>query len=340
MSALTSIKSTPWQAALMQAITNPEELLDLLDLDKNLLPAAKQAAALFPLMVTRGFVARMEKGNVQDPLLQQVLPLGSECETIPGYTLDPLQEKKANPLPGLLHKYHGRVLLTFVGRCAINCRFCFRRDFPYAENNPGNAGWDKALDYIAQDNTIHEVILSGGDPLIASDKSLTLLTDKLAQIPHVKRLRIHSRIPIVLPERVTPEFLDWIANLQQKLIMVVHCNHPQEIDVAVKHAIALLKQANVVLLNQSLLLKGINDRVEILTRLSESLFDIGIQPYYLHVLDKVQGTAHFDLPYTAAQHLYWELLKHLPGYLVPKLACEQPGAPSKTLLAPLEFCTA
>lgn len=329
-----------WQASLMNAITDPQELLTLLELDMNLLPAAIKAAGLFPLIVPRSFVARMQRGNPNDPLLRQVLPLEAETHEVPGYSTDPLQETKFNPLPGLLHKYHGRVLITFVGTCGINCRFCFRRHFPYGNNNPGTAGWDKIIEYIARDSSIQEVILSGGDPLVATDKMLQNFTDKLNSVPHIKRLRLHSRMPIVLPERITPSFIEWISSLKQKPILVVHCNHPQELSPEVTAAMDLLQKARVVLLNQTLLLKGINDHVDILAELNESLFAAGIQPYYLHVLDKVQGTAHYDLSLTTAQQLYTALLSRQSGYLVPKLACEQPGAPAKTLLSPLEFYTA
>jgi EF-P beta-lysylation protein EpmB len=332
MTTLNSGKSSIWQTALIQAITDPEELFSLLDLDNRQLAAAKSAAKLFPLQVPHSFVARMQKGNLNDPLLRQILPLGAELIETPGYSKDPLEEARFNPVPGLLHKYQGRVLLTIVGVCGVNCRFCFRRHFPYMENNPGSEGWDRALNYIAQDSSITEVILSGGDPLVVSDKVLQTFSEKLNHIPHIKRLRIHSRMPIVLPERISPEFLQWVSQLQQKLVLVTHCNHPQEINDAVRNAMLALDNAGVVLLNQSVLLKGINDDVGILIALSEKLFAAGIQPYYLHVLDKAQATAHFDLPLTDAQRLHWEMGQQLSGYLVPKLVCEQPGAPAKISL--------
>jgi EF-P beta-lysylation protein EpmB len=322
-----------WQTALSHAITDPAELLHLLELDNDLLAAAQSAAKLFPLKVPHSFIARMEKGNQNDPLLRQILPLGAEHEETPGYSRDPLQETRFNPVPGLLHKYKGRVLLTLVGICGVNCRFCFRRHFPYNENNPGTEGWDRALNYIAQDPTIDEVILSGGDPLVANDKTLHAFTEKLNHIPHIKRLRIHSRMPIVLPERISPQFIDWIANIQQKPILITHCNHPQEINDSVRGAMRALTAAGVVLLNQSVLLKGVNDNVETLAALSESLFAAGVMPYYLHALDKVQGSAHFDLSRTDAQNLHWELCQHLSGYLVPSLVCEEPGAPAKVSLS-------
>ena len=322
-------KEKGWEKALQEAITNPEELWDLLELDPNLLPAAKTAAQLFPLKVPRSFIERIKKGDALDPLLHQILPLHAEHAVVRGYTRDPLQEADVNPVPGLLHKYQGRVLLTFVGACGINCRYCFRRHFPYADNNPGTQGWDKALAYIANDPTIHEVILSGGDPLVANDKSLTIFSDKLATIPHVKRLRIHSRMPIVLPERITSEFITWISQLKQKPVLVTHCNHAQEINQSVAHAMQQLTNAGVVLFNQAVLLKSVNDNADALVELSEALFDVGIQPYYLHILDKVEGAAHFDLPTTIAQQLHSEITLRLSGYLVPKLVYESAGSPSK-----------
>lgn len=325
-------KNNDWQQALIDAITDPKELLQQLELDNELLPAAIKASAAFPLKVTRSFLARMQKGNAHDPLLLQVLPLGSELEQKPGYSRDPLDEKTFNKIPGLLHKYQGRVLLTLTGSCGINCRFCFRRHFAYEENNPGSAGWLKAMDYIAQDDSITEVILSGGDPLVAIDQTFKFFSERLSLIPHVKRLRIHSRMPIVLPQRVTDEWLSAVLSSSYKTILVVHCNHPNEINSEVLAAMTKLADAGVLLLNQSVLLKGINDEVNTLVALSEALFASGIQPYYLHLLDKVEGAAHFDVFYTKAKELHKEMSERLPGYLLPRLVCEQPGAKAKILV--------
>lgn len=325
-----NLNKTDWQTALMNAVTEPKELLELLQLDEDLLDAANKAAKLFPLKVPRSFIARMEKKNLNDPLLKQVLPIGAELINTAGFSADPLQEAKFNPVPGLLHKYHGRVLLTFIATCAINCRYCFRREFPYKKNNPGSAGWNDALNYIARDASINEVILSGGDPLASSDNHLKIFVEKLALIPHVTRLRIHSRMPVVLPERITLELIEAITATRLKTVMVIHCNHPQEINDAVKQAMRRLSTAGMLLLNQSVLLKGINDHVDTLISLSESLFAAGVQPYYLHVLDKVRGTAHFDLHRRTAIKLYHAIRHRLPGYLVPKLVAEEPGALSKS----------
>jgi len=332
-------KNKSWQHALTNAITEPSELIKLLELDEALIPKAHLAAITFPLKVPRGFVARMKKGDVNDPLLQQVLPLAAELETHAGYETDPLREKQFNPIPGLLHKYPSRVLLTPIGACGINCRYCFRRHFAYEDNNPGSAGWEKAIDYIAKDPAISEVILSGGDPLVANDSTLASLTQKLIHIPHIKRLRIHTRMLIVLPERITEELITAITHPTIKTILVTHCNHPQEINSEVVLAAQKLKKAGVILLNQTVLLKGINDHVDILAALSEALFSADILPYYLHILDKVQGAAHFDLALQTARTLHQGLIERLSGYLVPKLVCEQPGAPAKVSMTGLEFCT-
>jgi EF-P beta-lysylation protein EpmB len=318
-----------WQTALQTAITDPQELFQLLDLDKKLLPAAYEAVKLFPLKVPRSLVARMQKRNINDPILRQVLPLDAETKEQEGYTKDPLQEKKFNAIPGLLHKYHGRVLLTLAGICGINCRYCFRRHFPYAENNPGTAGWNQALEYIAADPSIIEVILSGGDPLIVNDHLLAEFSQKLAKIPHITRLRIHSRMPIVLPERITSQFIRWCHTSRFKIILVNHCNHPQELNDDVAHAMEALRNVGVTVLNQTVLLKGVNDNAHVLIELSEALFASRILPYYLHMLDKVQGAAHFDVKPQIARDLHWQMTQQLPGFLVPKLVCEYPGAPAK-----------
>ncbi len=320
---------TPWQTALINAVTDPRELLELLELDLVWLDQAKAAATLFQLKVPREFISRMQKGNINDPLLRQVLPLGDEFKRVEGFEKDPLQEKTINPVPGLLHRYHGRVLLTLTGNCGINCRFCFRRHFPYAKNNPGTAGWQLALDYIARDETITEVILSGGDPLVLGDSLLHEFTKALSTIPHLKRLRIHSRLPIVLPERITPELVTLLTCTRLHSVMVVHCNHPQEITHTVIQAIKNLTIASIPVLNQAVLLKGINDNADTLVALSEALFSTGILPYYLHVLDKVEGCAHFDVTRETAQHLHWQVTQRLPGYLVPKLVRTQTGASAK-----------
>lgn len=324
---------TTWQKALGDLVTDPRELFELLDLDHGYLADAIAATKLFPLRLPRQFIDRMEPGNISDPLLQQVLPLKAEFIQKPHFTTDPLQESQHNPLPGLLHKYHGRVLLTIAGSCAINCRYCFRRTFNYDQNSPGMNGWDRIIDYIKARTEINEVIYSGGDPLIANDNYLSRLTKKLGQIPHLKRLRIHSRLPIVIPERICDDFVAWFASSRLQPILVIHCNHPNEINKSVIEKMQQLKQCGVVLLNQSVLLKGINDDAETLIALSERLFAANVMPYYLHLLDRVSGTTHFEVSEQKAKYLLLQITTKLPGYLVPKLVREEAAASAKSLIA-------
>jgi EF-P beta-lysylation protein EpmB len=317
---------------LARAITEPAELLAAVGLGEEWLPAAQAAARLFPLRVPRGFVARMRHGDPRDPLLRQVLPLAEECLTAEGFGADPVGDLAAMAAPGVLHKYRGRVLLTVTGACAVHCRYCFRRHFPYADANPAADRWRAALDYIAGDDSITEVILSGGDPLSLSDRRVAELVRQLEAIPQLRRLRLHTRLPVVLPERVNDELLAWLGDTRLKTVIVVHANHAQEIDDSVRTALAGLKSANAELLNQSVLLRGVNDSVEALADLSEALFEAGTLPYYLHLLDKVQGAAHFEVDETAARRLMQELQARLPGYLAPRLVREVPGGPGKLAL--------
>ena len=321
-----------WQLLLKQVISDPVELFKQLAIDPRLLPAAQRVVKLFPLRVPAGFVARMQKGNPYDPLLQQVLPLAAEEIATSGFSRDPLKEQFAKPLPGLLHKYSGRVLLTLTGACAVNCRYCFRRHFPYTENIPGGKAWQSILAYIGADPSVIEVILSGGDPLLASDKYLKKCLEDLAAISHLKILRIHSRLPIVLPERITTDFLDSLTATRLQAVMVTHSNHANELDDSVRAAMDRLRERKISLLNQAVLLKGVNDTVEALSHLSYRLFACGILPYYLHVLDKVQGAAHFAVDEQQAKQLWIALRETLPGYLVPRLVYEQAGAKSKLAL--------
>ena len=323
-----------WQQALADVIRQPEELFTLLQLDKTPLPAALVASQDFPLRVPRCFVARMKPGCVNDPLLKQVLPLGTELEYQPGFTDDPLDERDSNPIPGLIHKYHGRVLLIVSGGCAINCRYCFRRHFPYSDNNPSRAERQQMLDYLRTDSTITEIILSGGDPLAASDQLLAELVNDIAAIPHITTLRVHSRMPIVIPQRINESCLQWLTGTRLNVVMVVHCNHANEINQSVRNTLTRLKLAGITVLNQAVLLAGVNDEAKSLNALSESLFAAGALPYYLHVLDRVKGAAHFQVSEHRGQQLINELLAHLPGYLVPKLVKEVAGASSKIPIPP------
>lgn len=318
-----------WQRELARAISDPAELLRELELDPALLPAARLAAARFPLRAPRGFVARMRKGDPHDPLLRQVLPLAAELAPAPGFVTDPVGDGAAQAAPGVLHKYHGRALLIVTGACAVHCRYCFRREFPYAEAHAGVGQWRSALAYLAGDASIREVILSGGDPLSLSDQRLGLLLAELDRVPHLKRLRIHSRQPIVLPERVDDGLLDLFARTRLQPVLVVHANHPREIDDTVRAALARLANAGVTLLNQSVLLRGVNDAAATLAELSEVLFAGRVLPYYLHLLDRVCGAAHFEVNESEASAIMEQLRQRLPGYLVPRLVREQPGQPAK-----------
>lgn len=329
------IHSISWQSELSGAITDLASLLEytgnradkITDLDSDTLS--------FPLRVPRPYADRIVAGDPQDPLLRQVLPLALENQSVPGYISDPLEEAASNITPGIIHKYHGRVLLILTGACAINCRYCFRREFPYNENQNSMAEWQQALDYIRQDNSITEVIFSGGDPLLNSDKKLQQLTVAIADIPHVKRLRIHTRLPVVIPKRVNDELLNWLIKTRLHTVMVIHSNHANEIDIHVEKALQRLRNQGIILLNQSVLLKGVNDDLLSLAQLNERLFEAGVLPYYLHLLDKVQGAAHFDIDENQASQLIGKLTSRLPGYLVPKLVREIPGKPAKTPVLPL-----
>lgn len=332
--SLPSRQPPDWQRALNEAVTDPAELLEIVGLGPEWLEAALAAARKFPLKVPRGFVARMRRSDPHDPLLLQVLPLAAELHEAPGYGLDPVGDLAARSGPGVLHKYRGRALLVTTGACAVHCRYCFRRHFPYDEENASRGGFAPALDALRADASIAEVILSGGDPLTLGERRLTGLLDGLGTIRHVRRIRLHTRLPIVLPERIDRAFLDaWRAVPLQKVV-VVHANHAREIDASVRQAIAALRATDTTVLNQAVLLRGINDDVSVLADLSEALFAAGALPYYLHLLDRVAGAAHFDTPEHAARRLVADLAAHLPGYLVPRLVREEPGAPAKTVLPP------
>ena len=323
-------RTVHWKNALASAIRDPAELLAVLDLPRALLPEAREAARTFPLLVPRGYVALMAKGDPHDPLLQQVLPLGRELETKPGFSADPVGDQTSSASPGVLHKYEGRVLLLATGGCAINCRYCFRRHYPYQRSGAGH--WQEALAHTAADETIKEVILSGGDPLLLDDGRLAQLAARLAAIPHVQRLRIHSRLPVVLPERVDAARIDWRGGTRLQPVVVMHVNHPNEIGAEGAAAIGRLRAAGIPLFNQSVLLRGVNDDADVLCHLSEVLFDLGAIPYYLHLLDRVAGAAHFEVPGAEADELFDAMRRRLPGYLVPRLVREAAGEPYKLLV--------
>lgn len=313
------------------SFSDPISLLKYLELPLENFAEDIKARQLFPMRVPRPFAARMKKGDPFDPLFKQVFTCRSEFETKQGFSTDPLQEQDNNQ-PGILHKYQNRLLLLVRGGCAVNCRYCFRRHFPYSDNHLNKSQWQQALDYIAANPQLDEVIYSGGDPLMAKDDFLTWLTKQIEAISHIKRLRIHTRLPVVIPSRITTELIEWFSQSRLKPILVLHVNHANEIDDALAKSMQKLKQAGVTLLNQAVLLKGINDTVEQQISLNEGLFEMGVMPYYLHVLDKVKGAEHFDLPDSKAKELIRELIKRQPGYLIPKLVKEIGGQPGKTPL--------
>ena len=334
--ALTIIESDQpekWQQILSDLITDPKELLQILELDPAAYPGSQQALTQFPLKAPRPFVARMGKGNWQDPLLLQVLPTRAEELTAPDLVPDPLGEKQVNPVSGLLHKYAGRVLLTTVPHCAIHCRYCFRRHFAYGENTPSRGEWVQVVDYIRRDSSIAEVILSGGDPLAASDRYLDWLISQISAIPHVTTLRLHTRLPVVIPQRVTSGLLQVLRPGRLKLVLVLHCNHANELDDEVAASLNAIANNGVLLLNQSVLLKDVNDNLPALVNLSKALFQQHVLPYYLHLPDKVAGTAHFQVSRQQGRRLIRQMQQQLPGYLVPHLVREQAGAAAKIRLA-------
>ena len=271
----------------------------------------------------------MRHGDPDDPLLRQVLPLDDEDRPVPGFGLDAVGDLAARGGAGVLHKYEGRALLVATGSCAVHCRYCFRRHFPYGEETAAAGQWRESLDYLAADPSITEVLLSGGDPLSLSTAKLAEFTDGLARLPHVRRLRLHTRLPVVLPERVDAELLAWLSRLPQKVVVVIHANHANEIDAPVAAAVAALRGTGALVLNQAVLLRGVNDSVAALADLSERLFEAGVLPYYLHLLDRVAGSAHFEVPADEARQLHEALSAGLPGYLVPRLVREVAGAPAK-----------
>jgi EF-P beta-lysylation protein EpmB len=318
-----------WQQQLAEAFTDIKKLCAYLNLSVEQLPVSQDAAGTFALKVPRSFAEAIEKGNPGDPLLRQVLPVRDEMRAFPGYSDNPVGDLEAAQEAGVLHKYHGRVLLINTGSCAINCRYCFRRSFPYADLQLGKEKEIAALRYIRENPDITEVILSGGDPLLLNDDRLQRLFRQIAGIAHVKRIRIHSRLPIVLPARITRGLLDVLSQSAKPVVLVVHCNHPNELTGRVAEACCLLKQRGIVLLNQSVLLRGVNDNAADLAALSERLFDCGVMPYYLHLLDKVSGAGHFEVGEAEALALIRQMQTALPGYLVPKLVKEIAGADSK-----------
>jgi len=325
---LSSPVAADWRELWRDAITDATELLQAVGLADRvgLLPAGN---AGFALRVPRGFVARMRHGDAHDPLLLQVLPQLAETDTAPGFVMDAVGDLAARESQGVLHKYHGRALLIASGSCAINCRYCFRRHFPYGEEIAATGQWRQAIEHLQSDPSITELILSGGDPLALATAKLDDLTRALAGLPQVIRLRIHTRLPIVLPERIDAAFCRWLAELPLQKVVVLHANHANEFDASVDAACRALREAGATLLNQSVLLRGVNDDAAALVALSERMFAAGVLPYYLHQLDRVQGAAHFEVGDARAQELIAAMRAQLPGYLVPRLVREVAGDDSK-----------
>ncbi len=322
-----------WQHALREAFTRPAELLAWLELDPALPQLELTRLRDFPLRVPRGFAARMKKGDPLDPLFLQVWPGPRESETAPGFVADAVGDMKSAQGDGVLHKYQGRALLITTGACAIHCRYCFRRHFPYSDSLAARGHWQPALERLQADPSIREAILSGGDPFSLSDERLAELFEGLARIPHLRRVRVHTRQPIVLPERIDAGLLKILRSVSLDKVMVIHANHAQELTGEVPQALADLRASGWTLLNQSVLLRGINDTTNALQDLHERLFSLGVLPYYLHMLDRVEGAAHFEVSEHRARELMRDLSAVSPGYLVPRLAREVPGDPAKAWLS-------
>jgi EF-P beta-lysylation protein EpmB len=326
-------RGSDWHHSLTNAVRDVDALFGRLALPEDLRETAHRAATRFPLMVTESFLRRITPGDPHDPLLQQVLPLDAEFDEVDGFTVDAVGDEAARRAPGLLHKYAGRALLIATGSCAVHCRYCFRRHYPYGDEPRRLDEWDAALDVINADESLSEVILSGGDPLMLTDTRLEQLVSRIANVPHVRRLRIHSRLPVVLPNRVTDRLIDLLTDHDSLTpIMVVHANHPAEVVDDCADALRLLVTSGITTLNQAVLLRGVNDDADALTQLSERLINRGVMPYYMHQLDRVQGTAHFEVSDERAIALIQELRSRLPGYAIPRLVREVPGELGKSAL--------
>lgn len=322
---------TTWQEAMKRAVRSGRELCERLGLPSELV--APKAEEDFPVFVPLEYLARMEPGNLSDPLLRQVLAVGQELQDVHGSLLDAVGDSAAERIPGLLQKYAGRALLMTTGACAVHCRYCFRRHYPYHTVPVGKEGWEPALEQLATDNSLEEVILSGGDPLTVNDGSLAWLTSRIASFPHVRRLRIHTRVPVVIPQRVCRSLLEWLSALPLSTIIVLHFNHAAEIDPTVARSLAALRQAGALLLNQAVLLRGVNDSLQAQMSLCQSLVNLQVIPYYLHQLDPVQGAMHFGVTDEQALRIIAQLVDCLPGYAVPKLVREIAGEKAKRRLA-------
>ncbi|MEZ6124347.1 MAG: EF-P beta-lysylation protein EpmB [Planctomycetaceae bacterium] len=335
VSAVDDGRSETWQRQLAGAVRSWRELLRILQIQERDLPPIAQShtTEAFPVLVPHSFLQRMETGNPRDPLLLQVLPVNAEDQAVAGFTSDPVSDEAARKAPGLLQKYHGRALLITTGTCAVHCRYCFRREYPYHEEPRRPDDWQPAIDCVAGDDSISEVILSGGDPLMLSDRRLEDLLRRLDAIPHLTRIRIHSRLPIVLPARITSSLLALLTGLRCQVIMVVHANHGHEIQKDCVEALTALVRSGLPVLNQAVLLKDVNDDPQVLETLCLKLVGLGVIPYYLHQLDRVQGASHFEVSEARGRQLIRMLADRLPGYAVPRYVREVPGRAGKTRIA-------
>lgn len=331
--ARSTAPSAPWQRELRDAIREPRRLAAALGLPAEMASQAEVGASDFPVFVPPSYLRRIEPGNPADPLLLQVWPAAAEADSPAGFTDDPVEDAAFALRPGLLQKYAGRALMVATGACAIHCRYCFRRHFPYDESPPNERVWAGTVETLRDDPTIEEIILSGGDPLTVVDARLARLAEQFAEIPHLRRLRIHTRLPVMIPSRVNDELLSWLTGTRLTPVMVIHSNHAQELDDEVAVALRRLKEAGVLLLNQAVLLRGVNDTVDAQADLSLRLIDLGVTPYYLHQLDRVRGAAHFEVSIERGREIIAELRRRLPGYAVPQYVQEQPGAEHKVVLA-------
>ena len=314
-----------WRSQIRQALRTPADLLEFVGL-----PAEASIGGEFPLMVPKGFARRMRRGDRGDPLLRQVLPDPDERLLLEGFSADPVGDLLSRRAPGLLHKYHGRLLLVLTGACAVHCRYCFRQAFPYAGERSAGRSWRQVAEYLDQAAEVTEIILSGGDPLMLPTHQLEALSAELSAFPHVRRLRLHTRMPVVLPDRITPRLERWLRLLPWPVVVVIHANHAAEFDTEVDQAVGKLRNSGAHVLNQAVLLAGVNDQADALVALMERGFAAGALPYYLHQLDRVRGAQRFEVPLERARSLVEQLRRHLPGYLVPKLVQELPGTPYKT----------
>jgi EF-P beta-lysylation protein EpmB len=329
----TAPLANDWATLFKTAVRDPRQLCRVLQLPAVWEPAAVRASREFPLFAPWSYLARIRVGDPHDPLLRQILPLDDELHDVAGFTPDPVGDGPSKRTAGLLQKYHGRALMITTGACAVHCRYCFRRHFPYSQTPPSRKAWSAAVAQLAADRSIEEIVLSGGDPLTVVDSQLSRLADMLASVPHLRRIRIHTRLPIVIPQRVTAELIDWLTTSRLVPLVVVHANHPRELDATVSSALTSLVTAGIPVLNQSVLLRGVNDDADTLVDLSQRLLDCRVLPYYLHQLDRVAGAAHFETPVKRGLELIEQLRRRLPGYAVPRYVREIAGEAAKTVLA-------